>query len=331
MKTPFRTAYHLPRELPLKQIDAMQGIVGLGSCFAIEMGKRFDEAKFPAALNPMGIAYHPLALAAFIQWGLGQQPDWVPLFAPQTQSWVSFDLHSDFNQADAATFVSKASHQLQVLRTALAQADWLLLTFGTAIVYVEQKDQLVVNNCHKFPAAHFSKRLLDLSEILECWHPAIEQLMAHRPDINVILTVSPIRHIKEGLSQNSVSKALLRVAAEQLSQAYDQVHYFPAYEIMMDDLRDYRFFASDMIHPNEVAQQYIWDQFARYWFTPAAQQQIKTWGRIAQGLNHRPLQPWSSANQKFWEQLRDQTLAFAETYEVDCTAEITQIEGNLSD
>ncbi len=322
-----RTAIQVPPSS--WQIPAQAHLLALGSCFAEQIGARFSAAKFPTSINPLGIAYHPLALADLVQEGLKQHWDLAPMYADHLQSWIHFKLHSQLNAPDEERFAQGLQHRTQLLTEALETADYLLLTFGTAVVFRHLESGQLVNNCHKFPSRTFHKQTLTPAQIVTAWKGVFSQLFHHRPDLKVVLTVSPIRHTKEGLARNALSKSILRVACEELANEWAQVQYFPSYEIMLDDLRDYRFYAADLIHPNEVALQYIWEIFTDAYLAPAALLQVKAWQQIQQGLNHRPLQAWSTNYQQFLHRLYQQIEAFAETYEADCQVELRKVDQKM--
>ncbi|HZI24957.1 MAG TPA: GSCFA domain-containing protein, partial [Chryseolinea sp.] len=185
----------------------------------------------------------------------------------------------------------------------LQETNWLLITYGTAWVYERNETNMIVANCHKMPQSMFTKTLMTEKKVLDLFDSMYRQLKSINPDINILLTVSPVRHIKDTLELNSVSKSLLRVACHTLVHAYRDVYYFPAYEIMMDDLRDYRFYKDDMIHPTQVAEQYIWQKFAAQYFDEELTAFLGKWKEIQLALAHKPFHPASSAHQQFVKEM----------------------------
>ncbi len=274
-------------------------VLSLGSCFAERMGARLAGAKIPTTINPLGIAYQPMAISRQLALALS---DSAPEARELNGLWHAFELHSSFNHPDEAVFTHEVKKALNSLKTAWHQANVVMLTFGTAWVYRRKDNDEWVCNCHKYPAAFFEKELLSVDGIVEEWKKLFEAF----PSKNFLLTVSPVRHTKDSLRLNSLSKSCLRLAAHQLSAALPNVAYFPSYEIMMDDLRDYRFYESDLIHPNEMAEQYIWDFFSKSFFSTKTQQLIHSWGKVQQSLQHRPFQQESDAYQHFLQKLEQQ-------------------------
>ncbi len=173
----------------------------------------------------------------------------------------------------------------------LQESDWLIITYGTSWVYRHKDNGSIVANCHKQPASWFMKELLNVDEIVSSFEQLMAALKVFNPDLKVILTISPVRYTKDTLEGNSVSKSVLRVACENILRAQPDVYYFPAFEIMMDDLRDYRFYKADMIHPSEVAEDYIWEKFAASWFDDQLLAFVSSWKQILQALQHRAFHP----------------------------------------
>ncbi|MEQ9165891.1 MAG: GSCFA domain-containing protein, partial [Fulvivirga sp.] len=181
----------------------------------------------------------------------------------------------------------------------LKKTDYLIITFGTAFVYELDSTAEVVANCHKVPAKNFTKKLLTQKQVLEAFEEVYQRLMDLKPDLKIILTVSPVRHIKDTLALNSVSKSTLRLTCHTLENQYENVEYFPSYELVMDDLRDYRFYKSDMLHPSAEAEDYIWNKFASTYFNDQTQSFIKEWVKIKVAIDHRPFNPASEKHQQF--------------------------------
>jgi hypothetical protein len=210
----------------------------------------------------------------------------------------------------------------------LRQADLMILTFGTAVGYIHRQSGQLVANCHKIPQGAFDKTLLSLTDMQEAFASLQARLQVFNPSLRLLLTLSPVRHLKETLEGNSVSKALLRVLCHQLQQQYPAVDYFPAYELLLDDLRDYRFYKADLIHPTEIAETYIWDKFQAAYFDAAFQQFTGEWDKIRQALAHRPFQPESAAHQQFLHHTLRKLQQLH--HQVDCRAEIEQVKNQLS-
>jgi hypothetical protein len=216
---------------------------------------------------------------------------------------------------------------MQEVAAYLASADVLLLTLGTAFVYRLKETGSVVANCHKAPAKLFSKELLSVEEVTAGIVSIYEMLKNIRPRLQVILTLSPVRHIKDGIPENQVSKSVLRVACHEASLRCAQLSYFPAYECMLDDLRDYRFYKKDMIHPSEVAEEYIWGKFVTAYLDEETSMFLKEWESISKALAHKPFQPKSAAHQIFLRKTRDKLIHLSRL--VDVSSELQQVENEM--
>ena len=233
-----------------KKIAYNDKILLLGSCFADNIGTKFGEYYFQTTVNPYGTLYNPASIAKAIS-GIGNGVSDIGI-VEHNGLWHSLSHHGSFSRADKEDLVRACEQSRVQLREALQQASIMIITFGTAWVY-EYEDK-VVANCHKLPANRFVRRRMTVDEIVEIWQP----ILAAMPDKHWIFTVSPIRHVKDGLHENQISKAILlqavdRLTAKQLDSPIGGLSYFPSYEIMLDELRDYRFYAEDMVHPSQVA------------------------------------------------------------------------------
>jgi len=299
----------------------------VGSCFADEVGQRLTEYKFQALVNPFGTIFNPLSLFELLQSAFGG----VPLrTAPVTRDGIFFHygLHSRYFAESAQAIEQLVQQQLQQTADFLqTSADkWLIITLGTAWIYELAESGIPVANCHKMPAQLFRKRLLSVEEIVK----RFDSLQANLPtDCRIILTVSPVRHIKDTLPLNAVSKSVMRLAAHQICEQYTNVHYFPAYELLLDDLRDYRFYTTDMLHPSAQAVDYIFDKFATAYFREPTLQLMQRWQKIRQGLAHRPLQANSDAHRRFLEQLARELEEISQELEV--SEEIAELHRLQSD
>lgn len=274
-------------------------LLSIGSCFSNTIGEKLVNNKFNILVNPLGTIFNPIAIFKLLQYALSDQrpPDFT--YVKNDGVWQNLDFHSEFSTLDKADLEEKIDTALKAVKQSLAQLSYLLITPGTAWVY-ETKDDYLVSNCHKLPSAHFNqKRLLTIEEIVESFEYLRENLKTINPNLQYIFTVSPVRHIKDTLALNSWSKATLLLAVKSLQKKYTDIDYFPSYEIMMDDLRDYRFFKADMIHPNEVAAAYIWDLFSLRYFDENTMDFIKKWHKIKQAIAHKPFHPETSAYRSF--------------------------------
>ncbi len=274
-------------------------VFSMGSCFAQVMGERLQVNKFSALTNPFGVLFNPVSMAKLLRLSItGKNLDSTGVIET-AEGWRHYDLHSGIWADHPETLLQRGNQLLRQSQEVLLQADWLLLTLGTAFVYYRNEDNSLVANCHKVPAHQFRKELLSTNGILTEISPLLEQLNALNPKLRVILTVSPVRHTKDTLPLNAVSKSVLRLVCHELSTAFHWVHYFPAYEIMLDDLRDYRFYQPDMIHPSGVAEEYIWQQFGEMYFEEETRKFLREWGKLRQALAHRPLHPGTESHKSF--------------------------------
>lgn len=305
-------------------IHHQQHVLAMGSCFAERMGARLLHNKFSATINPLGIAYHPMALLHHLRIAQGKAEVAAPM--ERDGLWHSFDLHSSFSNLDKDSFAEAVKNAALASQKGLKQAEWLILTFGSAWGYRRKDTQALVTNCHKYPADFFQKELLPIEELVAGFSAFFQELPPHQ---QVILTVSPVRHLKDGIPENAVSKATLRLACHQLAEAFEQVQYFPAYEMLVDDLRDYRFYADDLAHPSSAAEAYIWEGFAKSFFSPDTQALITRWQKLQKALKHRPLQPQSSGYQTFLKKL----LKDLETIQqaIPCEKEIMEVKRRLTE
>lgn len=267
-------------------------LLTLGSCFSEHIAGCLARAKFTLTANPTGILFNPLSIASAIR-SFGRRVEAGELHQTGVE-WFHYDFHGSFSAPTAEQALEGMNAARQAGREALCGADRILLTFGTAWVFEHRGE--VVANCHKQPAAQFTRRRLSVAEIVAAYGKLLQNELAGK---EIILTVSPVRHPGDGLEGNSVSKATLRLAVELLCEQHPNVHYFPSFEILIDDLRDYRFYADDMIHPSPQAIAYVWEKFSQAAFTPEAQRLLPEIEAIAAAANHRPRNPHSESHMDF--------------------------------
>ena len=298
----------IPVELPKKELEisyATKQMI-IGSCFAENIGKRLVACKFPTMLNPFGILYNPLSIAEALHRIVDGR-----LFAEDSpeivfhgERWHSMLHHGDFSRRDKGELLATVNGSIEAARSFLSGLNLLTLTFGTAYVYRRKSDNMVVGNCHKIPGGEFTRSLLTVEEIVDATAEAFERVRSLSPDVKLLLTVSPIRHIRDGAHGNQVSKAVLLLAVEELKRRFPgTVFYFPAYEIVLDELRDYRFYAEDMIHPSDTTVGYVWDCFRASYFTDATDKLAAQVGEIMRGLAHRPFDPDAQSYKDFKSKL----------------------------
>ncbi len=276
------------------------GIVSLGSCFAVNIGEKFNYYKFQAITNPFGILFHPLALEKFIGFVINQKQFTETDIFYHNERWHCFDAHSDLSNANRDNFLANLNTTVAQAYGALQKASHLIITLGTSWIYKSIETGQPVANCHKVPQKQFTKELLDTETIKQSLHSIIRNSKNFNPNLQIIFTVSPVRHIKDGFIENQWSKAnLITALHEVLSSNSETVSYFPSYEIMMDELRDYRFYAEDMIHPNQIAVDYIWERFTEGHISPETATVMKEVDSIQKALQHKPFNPESEQYKEF--------------------------------
>ena len=297
-KSDFRTKLDTwPADMHISHAD---GLLCMGSCFAEHIGAKLVARKFKTLVNPSGILYNPSSLAQTLGWiAEGHRFGEADVFEWQGQ-WNSYYHHSRFSALDRETLLEGINRTIEVAGVFFREkATRLLLTLGTAQVYEHLERGEVVANCHKLPEKAFNRRRLSVDEVYKTLGDAIRLMERNRPGLEIVLTVSPVRHLREGMVENQRSKATLVLAAARLAEAFSHVHYFPAYELQLDDLRDYRFFAEDMVHPSAQAVEYIWDFFSQTYFPEKTRQVIREVEAILQAAQHRPFQPRSATHLAF--------------------------------
>lgn len=291
-------------------IDYNSKIVSLGSCFAVNIGQKFDYFKFRNTTNPFGVLFHPLALEKFIGYAVENKHFTESDVFEHNELWHCFDAHSDLSHTDKDTLLSNLNSVCSSANAKLKEASHLIITLGTAWVYRNLESGNLVANCHKAPQKQFTKELLSVDAIKQSLENIIKIAKQVNPDIHIIFTVSPVRHIKDGFTENQWSKAnLISALHETVNNEPQTTNYFPSYEIMMDELRDYRFYAEDMIHPTGVAVDYIWERFTEAYITPQAQDTMKLTDSIQKGLSHRPFNPDTVQHAAFVSKLNDKISA----------------------
>jgi len=286
----------LPTPLSITYLDA---VMTLGSCFAENIGRKMEEVCFDTEVNPFGVLYNPISMINSIELLLDNKQFTPDDIFESRSLWHSFSHSSLFSAVTVEDCLDKINSRMTLASNFIRKANVLLITFGTAWIFEERKSGRVVSNCHKLPAAEFVRHRLSVEEIVTNYSSLIDKLSIKLPNLQLIFSVSPIRHWKDGAHENNLSKSTLLLAIDELQKQFDQVHYFPAYEIQLDELRDYRFYASDMLHPSEVAVNYIWKRFSETYFDTATQGIKKEVEQLVSDLSHRPLQPDSEEFRKF--------------------------------
>ena len=291
------------------KIDYNAKIVSLGSCFAVNMAEKFDYVKFENTCNPFGILFHPLAIEKLIDFAVSRKQFTEKDVFFHNERWHCFDVHSDLSNSSKDELIANLNAIVVSTKLQLQSASHIIITYGTSWVYRNLESNTIVANCHKVPQAAFSKEILSVETIEKSIQNSLDLIQKINPKVNFIFTVSPVRHLKDGFVENQLSKAHLITAIHQILQSaicnLQSAIYFPSYEIMMDELRDYRFYAEDMIHPNQIAIDYIWQRFSETFISEESHSIMKEVETIQKGLAHRPFNSNSESHQQFLSKLQD--------------------------
>jgi hypothetical protein len=277
-------------------------LLSMGSCFAQNIAQKLQDIFYNVSINPFGTLYNPVSIRNSLGLLLNKYEFQEEDLFFHNGLWNSFQHHSSFSSPSIEETLEHINIELIKTRTRLKKSNTLLITLGTAWVYELRKDNKVVSNCHKLPANRFRRKRLSVKEIVDSLGPLFEYLKESNPALNIILTVSPIRHLKDGFTENQISKSTLLLAVQELVQKARFIHYFPAYEIMMDDLRDYRYYADDLVHPSGLAIEYIWEAFANNYLEEQEVSLRKNINKLQKAIQHRSFNPTSNGHQKFIEQ-----------------------------
>lgn len=292
----FRRAFQVPQMK--EQLNIRHAVMLVGSCFTDHLGNKLKQHRFSTLQNPHGILFNPVSMArsvtSYIEKKHYKRAD---VFQHQ-EWWTSWDHHSQFSHADPGRLLEMINNVQDEAHLFLQKAKWLVLTVGSAWVY-QLPDGAVVANCHKVPTDKFQKRLLPVEEVLAVLDNMIHRLFMFNPDLRVMFTISPVRHLRDGFIENNRSKAVLIQAVHHLVEKFNRLYYFPAYELIIDDLRDYRFYAEDMVHPNYLATSYVWEKFTETCIDEESRKFIKEIAPINAALAHKPFQPDSNAHKLF--------------------------------
>jgi len=284
------------------RISHQDKIMMIGSCFAESISKKLNETGFHIYVNPSGILYNPASISKNVQAIIEAKKYTVSDLFEHQGLYHSFDHHGKFSDSSCENCVDKINKEIENVKDYLKTASLLIITFGTAFVYTLTSTGAIVSNCHKLPEKTFDRRRLNLNEIVNDWRNLINLLLQYNPELKILFTVSPIRHWKDGAHENQLSKSTLLLAIDELLKQFSHCYYFPSYEIMMDELRDYRFYANDMLHPSDLAIDYIWEKFSLAFFEKKTLTLIDEWTKIKQALKHKPFNPDSEQYKGFLAQ-----------------------------
>ncbi len=308
------------------KISVSDRILLTGSCFAENIGKKLEENKFRVLTNPFGVIYNPASIFRLLEQTIRQSVDKERILINHG-IYYHWDTHSTISAISEDALLKHFSNKLKATLSFLKSARVLIISLGSSWVYRHNSGREIVANCHKVPQKEFTKSLLSVKEITEGYFRTIKQIRDINPGLDVVMTVSPVRHLKEGLEQNNLSKSILLQAAHEIVAEDEKASYFPSYEIMIDVLRDYRFYKEDMVHPNDQAIDYIWGEFGKYSFDQQTLEFLGEWSQIAKALQHKPFHPESTAHQTFLKNTLGKLLALKDV--VDVERELNMIEKQL--
>lgn len=299
-----QTQIDIPQEKP--KIDYSSSVLLLGSCFSENIGGRFAYYQFQELQNPLGILFHPFAIEKFLQRVVKQEEFTGKDVFQYQEIYSCFEAHSRMNALSEDEILKNLSSALQETFLFLKKSSHVVITLGTSWIYKHGEQNKYVANCHKIPQKSFHKELSSIAELEKSIQTSVEYIRQLNPDCQFVFTVSPVRHAKDGFVESTRSKSHLITAIHQVLEGENRLKYFPSYEIMMDELRDYRFYAEDLLHPNKIAIHYIWERFKETWLAEETLPVMKQVEQIRQGLSHRPFNPNSTVHQKFQQKLQQQ-------------------------
>jgi hypothetical protein len=296
----FRTEIRIPASSI--KIEHNHTILTIGSCFAENIAEKFKYFLFNVFENPFGVLYNPVSVYNAIKSAVEPKTFTEADLFLDNDEWHSFYHHSDFSSRDSAECLNRINTRNREVKNYLANCSWVIISMGTSFVYRHKEKNIIVSNCHKIPAAQFERILLAPEESEKILMQLTSLLKSVNPDIGIIFTVSPVRHIKDGFAENQLSKSSLIVALHNILSKTNNTFYFPAYEIMMDDLRDYRFYDNDLLHPSRMAVEYIWNKFSECWFSDECISTIKEIEPYVRSKGHVVRNPNSAQGIRFLEE-----------------------------
>lgn len=315
-------------KLSLPELHHKDQLFFIGSCFSDQMSLRLAKDKVEVKSNPFGIMFHPESILTSLNRVIEQRQFQEVDFFKWDGYWHCFEHHSHLSEKDLARYIDKSNRLLVDTRKHLLQTDTLFLTLGSSWGY--EKDGAVVANCHKQSPALFEKKIFDLDRLLELFIKTLTALKTINKKLNIVLTVSPVKHHKDGILENQRSKSLLNILSHSLCEKVDKVFYFPSYEYVTDYLRDYSFYKQDLVHPNERAVAEVYEFFKRQFFDGESQKLIAKWRSLKMSCDHRSIREYSPSNLSFKENLKNKLEKFELQSGVNCGNEIKNLEKEIS-
>jgi len=313
-------------DFPIKdypeKINLKDSVYLIGSCFSHEIGQKLIESKFNVLSNPLGTLYSPSSIAKVLTGDINLNRT-----IENKGVHYHWDAHGEIAALEQNQLKIELKDQLEKSKGFLESSKWTIITLGTAWVYYYLPSGEIVANCHKVQNEKFNKKLLPIGSIIDSLLKSIDHLKKLNANTNVIFTVSPVRHIKDGLIENNRSKARLLEAVHEVVARDQNFFYFPSYEICIDELRDYRFYAKDLVHPSSQAIDYIWERFSDLFFDDETKRFLNKWNKLSAALNHKPFLPRSDEHQKFLRSTLEKLEGLSQ--EVDLSGEIASVKAQL--
>ncbi len=323
----FRTEIH-PKE-STEKLTYKSSILFLGSCFSVNIHNKLKELKFNSVSNPFGIVYNPISLAQqVIRIISGKEYNESDLHF-HNERWFSFDHHSDFSFSSKSDCLTAINDSLGLAKKQLLKADFLFLTLGSSWIYNHNESNEIVSNCHKLPSKLFTKKLASSEEMKNKMQQVISDIQKINPEISIVLSISPVRHLADGNFENQLSKGRLFDLIYQLQKNNSNVRYFEAFELLHDDLRDYRFYNADLVHPSTEAVEYIWEKFINSYVSVETQLTINKVEKIVKAVAHRPFNSTSLAHKKFIVKTLNQISEVSNQTKIDFTPEIKFLKSQI--
>jgi hypothetical protein len=286
------------------RLDHDSPVLLMGSCFTENIGRQLDRYLFPVCINPFGVTYNPLSVKKGLEALIHKEAYGPEALNMHNGLWFSFDHYTGFSSPDHDLAQDNINRSFSMAKEILRKAGTLILTWGTSWVFQYNKTGQVVCNCHKIPAKEFTRRKLTTREIIAAYEDLLPELFAFNAGLKIIHTISPVRHWRDGAHGNQLSKATLLLAGDVLQEQFpDQLLYFPSYEIVMDELRDYRFYASDMLHTSDQATAYIWEKFKQVLVSESSKEAIQDLEPLLKMRDHRPFNKSAESTENLQNQL----------------------------
>ncbi len=302
------------------ELNSSSKIMTIGSCFSEHVGNKLLDSHFICQSNPFSTVFNPISIGNLLSRSVAKHLFTLEEIDQHSDRHFIYDLHSFYDSTEPQKTLEKANKSILASNRFLSDLDCIIITFGTSIGYHHIEQDRLVSNCHKVPNHLFERQFLDEELIYNTISTAIDKLLEIRPSLHIVFTVSPVRHTKEGLVDNSISKSKLVLLCQKLITKYGQASYFPSYEIMMDELRDYRFYKEDMIHPSQQAVNIIWSRFMETYFDPTAKEKVSVFQKLNRAFNHRPFDQNSEGHESFCNKHLEEVTRLSQIYpEVDFT------------